>query len=165
MFVLLEPRGPESPAAALQRSRLETDHVRELVIPSPRRTDISQPFQPFLELAVDGSDLATLVRSYLDDDEVMLLPDDPDREHRVNTWRYGAPDGPIDVAAPAHRLPFGAPYRSTTDANEVVALAAADSSPGLVPWEELVVAEAATASPTAEDALPRSFPVWVAPLQ
>ncbi|NYF56067.1 hypothetical protein [Micromonospora purpureochromogenes] len=148
----------------------------------------------------DG-DLAALVRSYLDDDEVMLLPDDPDRECRVNKWCYGVPDAAIDVpavvaalhlvhrelgrrwaspgtfyawydeqagqlrcsltSAPADRLPFAAPYRSTTDATEVVALVAADPNPGFVPWSELATVDSATASLTVE--LP-PFPVWVAPL-
>jgi hypothetical protein len=120
-----------------------------------------------------GSDLAALVRSYLDDDEVALLPDEPDRESRLNTWCYSIPDGPVDVAgvvdalhivhvelkkrwserpasgtfyawydeqagqlrcsltsAAPDRLPFRGRYRSTFDAAEVVALAAADPSPG-----------------------------------
>lgn len=55
---------------------------------------------------MNGSDLATLVRSYLDDDEVMLLPDDPDREHRLNTWGYSIPDGRLDVAAVVAALQF-----------------------------------------------------------
>ncbi|WP_446217594.1 hypothetical protein [Micromonospora sp. IBHARD004] len=153
---------------------------------------------------MSDSDLATLVRSYLDDDEVMLLPDDPDRECRVNTWCYGVPEGATDVpavvaalqlvhrelgqrwaspgtfyawydeqagqllcsltSAPSDRLPFAAPYRSTTDAAEVVALVAADPNPGLVPWAELATVESAAASLTAEDEFPPPFPVWVAPL-
>ncbi|SCE74362.1 hypothetical protein GA0074696_0577 [Micromonospora purpureochromogenes] len=148
----------------------------------------------------DG-DLAALVRSYLDDDEVMLLADDPDRECRVNTWCYGVPDAAIDVpavvaalhlvhrelgrrraspgtfyawydepagqlrcsltSAPADRLPFAAPYRSTTDAAEVVALVAADPNPGFVPCSELATVEPAVASVIAE---PPPMPVWVAPL-
>jgi hypothetical protein len=156
---------------------------------------------------MSGSDLAALVRSYLDDNEVTLLPEDPERETRLNTWGYGVPDGPVDVAAvvealqlvhrelgqrwattaaagtfyawydeqagqlrcslasaPSHRLPFGAPYRSTVDAAEVVALVAADPSPGLVPWAELADVDPAAASATAEEQLPPPFPVWVAPL-
>jgi hypothetical protein len=40
-----------------------------------------------------GDSLAGLVRSYLDDNEVTLLPDDPNREPRLNTWSYRIPDG------------------------------------------------------------------------
>jgi hypothetical protein len=40
-----------------------------------------------------GTDLVALVRSYLEDDEVALLPDEPDREPRLNTWCYGYPRG------------------------------------------------------------------------
>ncbi|WP_406042343.1 hypothetical protein OG799_01625 [Micromonospora sp. NBC_00898] len=154
---------------------------------------------------MSGSDLAALVRSYLDDGEVALLPDEPDREPRLNTWCYGVPEGQMDVtavvaalhlvrlelqkrwsgqdasgtfyawydeqagqlrcsltSASPDRLPFGAPYRSTSDAAEVVALAAADPSPGLVPWEELETESAAASSGDQE--LPSPFPVWVAPL-
>ncbi|MGN9807102.1 hypothetical protein [Micromonospora sp. L32] len=155
---------------------------------------------------MSGSDLAALVRSYLDDDEVALLPDEPDREHRLNTWRYGVPEGPIDVtavvaalhlvhlelqkrwsgqdasgtfyawydeqagqlrcslaSASPDRLPFGAPYRSTFDAAEIVALAAADPSPGLVAWKELETVESVAASSVDQDR-PSPFPVWVAPV-
>lgn len=158
------------------------------------------------EPAVDGDDLAALVRTYLDDDEVGLLPDEPDREARLNTWSYEVPEGPVDLAsvvealhvvhleldrrwsrrsgsgtfyawydeqsghlrcslssAPADRLPFGGRYRSTPDAAEVVALAAADSSPGFVPW-----ATPRDVDPRTDDAVdqdPRQpFPVWVAPV-
>jgi hypothetical protein len=48
---------------------------------------------------MSGSDLVGLVRSYLDDDEVALLPDEPSHEPRLNTWCYGVPGGSIDVAA------------------------------------------------------------------
>jgi hypothetical protein len=152
---------------------------------------------------VNGTDPATLVRSYLDDDEVMLLPDDLDREHRLNTWGYSVPGGPVDAAAvvaalqfvhgelkrrlagsatfygwydkqagqlrcsltsaPVDRLPFGAPYRATTDAAEVVALVAAEPNPGLVPWDALAPVEPDAASATGQDELP-PFPVWVAPI-
>ncbi|MER6594600.1 hypothetical protein ABT214_22665 [Micromonospora purpureochromogenes] len=67
------------------------------------------------------------------------------------------------TSASPDRLPFGAPYRSTFDAAEVVALAAADPSPGLVPWEELETVESAAAS-SVDQELPSPFPVWVAPL-
>ncbi|SIN28401.1 hypothetical protein [Micromonospora cremea] len=154
---------------------------------------------------MNGSNLATLVRSYLDDDEVRLLPDDPDGEHRLNTWGYSILDGGADVvavvaalefvscelrqrtagsgtfyawydeqagqlrcsltSAPADRLPFRAPYRASTDAAEVVALVAADSTPGLVTWNELGTVERTAASLATEEELPPPFPVWVAPLR
>ncbi|MCI4066077.1 hypothetical protein MRQ36_27435 [Micromonospora sp. R77] len=152
---------------------------------------------------MNPSDLAALVRSYLDDDEVMLLPDDTDREQRLNTWGYSVPQGRLDAtavvaalqfvhrelrqrvtgpatfyawydkqagqlrcsltSAPADRIPFRAPYRATTDAAEVVALVAADPTPGLIPWNELATVERIAAS-LATKALPPPFPVWVAPL-
>jgi hypothetical protein len=45
------------------------------------------------------------------------------------------------TSASPDRLPFRAPYRSTFDAAEVVALAAADPSPGLLRWTELETVE------------------------
>ncbi|GHJ47032.1 hypothetical protein Cs7R123_43740 [Catellatospora sp. TT07R-123] len=42
--------------------------------------------------------LAEMVRSYLDDPEVALRPDELEREIRLNTWRYGV-CGPVDVEA------------------------------------------------------------------
>jgi len=121
---------------------------------------------------MSAGDLAALVRSYLDDDEVALLPGEPEREYRLNTWCYGVPEGSVDVpavvaalhivhrelrkrwagrnfsgtfyawydeqagqlrcsltSAPPAFLPFEAPYRSTFDAAEVVALAVARPGP------------------------------------
>jgi hypothetical protein len=49
----------------------------------------------------DGSaePLAAMVLSYLDDDEVGLLPDDPVTEARRNTWWYSVRTGSVDVPA------------------------------------------------------------------
>ena len=47
----------------------------------------------------DGSaePLAAMVLSYVDDDEVGLLPDDPVTEARRNTWWYSIRAGFVDV--------------------------------------------------------------------
>jgi hypothetical protein len=45
------------------------------------------------------NELAAMVLSYLDDPEVTLVPDDPGREHLLNTWRYGVPAGGVVVDA------------------------------------------------------------------
>ena len=44
---------------------------------------------------ITGDALAEMVCSYLDDGEVALMPDDPGRERRANTWHYNVPTGPI----------------------------------------------------------------------
>nr|MDT0656402.1 hypothetical protein [Micromonospora sp. DSM 115978] len=43
--------------------------------------------------------LAAMVLSYLDDDEVALLPDDPVTEVRLNTWSYSVGAGTVNVPA------------------------------------------------------------------
>jgi hypothetical protein len=149
-----------------------------------------------------------MVRSYLDDDEVTLIPHDPKAEVRMNTWCYGIPAQPIDVtevvaalnfvvdelrhrlasrAGPGtfyawydeqagqfrcaltsstpDRLPFGGSHYITTDAAEVVRLAATDPHPGLVLWEELapVAVEDLPEITTSRDEQPSApFPVWAA---
>jgi hypothetical protein len=150
--------------------------------------------------------LADMVRSYLDDDEVALMPHDRDAEARANTWCYGIPAEPVDVAevvmaldfvrdelrrrldghagrgifyawydeqagqlrcaltsAPPDRLPFRARYYLTTDAADVVGLAAADPHPGVVVWEELAAVEDSSEITTSRIEQPGDpFPVWAA---
>jgi hypothetical protein len=49
-------------------------------------------------VAEDQSEsLADMVRSFLDDDEVALLPQDLDTEHRRNTWSYSVAPAAVDV--------------------------------------------------------------------
>jgi hypothetical protein len=50
--------------------------------------------------------LADMVRSYLDDDEVALMPHDSDAEFRANRWCYGIPAEPVDVADAVAALHF-----------------------------------------------------------
>ena len=45
-----------------------------------------------------GESLADMVRSFLDDGEVALVPEDRDAEHRRNTWSYSVEPNSIDVA-------------------------------------------------------------------
>ncbi len=45
-----------------------------------------------------GESLADMVRSFLEDDEVALLPQHRAAEPRRNTWSYSVAPGPIDVA-------------------------------------------------------------------
>ncbi|MFI7597587.1 hypothetical protein [Actinoplanes sp. NPDC049681] len=147
--------------------------------------------------------LAGMIRSYLDDDEVALLPNDIDAEVRRNTWRYSVAADSIVVAdavaalqhvatelrqrfadhagtatfyawydeqagqvrcslrsrAPED-LPFGAAYRTTEDAADVVRLAATDSHPGHIPWSDL----SDTTDPPDDSAAQavEPFPVWCA---
>lgn len=150
--------------------------------------------------------LASIVRSYLDDDEVRLMPEDPDRELGANTWSYSLSGHPIDIEAvvtaldfvhrelgqrfadqlrtatfyawydagagqlrcslasvPPNRLPFSGGYRLVTNAAEVVALAATDSRPGLLPWAAL----SEVGNPMTDgigDGPRQPFPVWAASL-
>lgn len=49
---------------------------------------------------------ADMVRSYLDDPEVALRPEDPVQESRLNTWGYSLGGGPVDVEAIVTALDF-----------------------------------------------------------
>ncbi len=42
--------------------------------------------------------MADMVRSFLEDDEVALIPQDRAAETRRNTWSYSVAPGPVDVA-------------------------------------------------------------------
>ncbi|BCJ26904.1 hypothetical protein Asera_10120 [Actinocatenispora sera] len=50
-------------------------------------------------MVVADESLVDLIQSYLDDDEVALMPGDPAAEVRANTWGYGVPAGAVDVPA------------------------------------------------------------------
>jgi hypothetical protein len=52
----------------------------------------------------DERSLPALIRSYLDDDEIGLLPDDRKREGRQNTRGYGFAPQTIDGSAVAEAL-------------------------------------------------------------
>jgi hypothetical protein len=45
-----------------------------------------------------GESLADMVRSFLDDGEVALLPEDRDVEHHRHTWSYSVAPSSVDVA-------------------------------------------------------------------
>jgi hypothetical protein len=55
----------------------------------------------YIRAMLEGSaePLAAMVLSYLDDNEVGLLPDDPVTEARRNTWCYSVGAGSVDVPA------------------------------------------------------------------
>jgi hypothetical protein len=53
-----------------------------------------------------AEDLADMVWSYLDDEEVALRPNDSVGEHRANTWGYRVPVEPVNVAAVVAALDF-----------------------------------------------------------
>ena len=93
--------------------------------------------------------LPGLVRSYLDDDEVALIPQDPRGEWWANTWSYSSV-GPVDV--PAVVTALGDVVQELRSR-----LAALDPHPGVVPWEDLHD----VSDPEPDDVEPLApFPVW-----
>jgi hypothetical protein len=106
-----------------------------------------------------------MVRSYLDDDEVALIPHDRDAEARANTWCYAVPAGPVDVAEIVTALDFVRDElrRRLAEHAEVVRLAAADPHPGVVAWDEVATVEDSPEITTLHVEQPGDpFPVWVA---
>jgi hypothetical protein len=61
------------------------------------------------------------------------------------------------TSASPDRLPFGGTYRVTSDAAEIVALAAADPSPGLVTFDDVIRSDSSTDDGAVQQA---PFPIW-----
>ncbi len=148
-----------------------------------------------------SENLADHIRSYLEDDEVVYNPSDPESETRTNTWTYSVagsdPSANADVVlalrdvaenlrlrlqtsevrgkfyawydgqagqlrcslTSRETLPFGATVQAVSDPAEIVGMALADPTPGMVEWSEL--------EDVLEDDTDEPDPmvvVWVAPV-
>jgi hypothetical protein len=109
--------------------------------------------------------LADLVGSYVEDHEISLVPEDPLREARTNTWSYSLSGVVIEEAGVVSALrEVAAELRRRFDngsAERVLRKAARLPSPGAIPWEELTSVQPGHVFNVEESDAPAApFPVW-----